>query len=150
MSEAASFEYDGRQLEFPVIIGSENETAVDISKLRAETGVITLDEGFVNTGSAPYDVSGHWLCNRPSSVALPAETIAPGASLMVSLEKLNVDPSSGEIGSPVVDHRLDLLHNLRIAHVHVDHVFGLFVASTHFFNTQADIDYLVELQKSML
>ncbi|WP_164102371.1 citrate synthase [Candidatus Laterigemmans baculatus] len=38
-------------LELPVITGTENESALDISKLRAKTGVITLDEGFVNTGS---------------------------------------------------------------------------------------------------
>lgn len=37
--------------ELPVITGTENESAVDISKLRAQTGLITLDEGFVNTGS---------------------------------------------------------------------------------------------------
>ncbi|TWU16249.1 citrate synthase [Allorhodopirellula heiligendammensis] len=37
--------------ELPLIEGSEGERALDISRLRAETGVITLDEGFVNTGS---------------------------------------------------------------------------------------------------
>ncbi len=38
-------------LDLPIITGTEHESAVDISKLRAETGLITLDEGFVNTGS---------------------------------------------------------------------------------------------------
>lgn len=38
-------------LDLPVITGTENESALDISKLRAKTGVITLDEGYVNTGS---------------------------------------------------------------------------------------------------
>lgn len=37
--------------ELPVIVGSQNETAVDISKLRAQSGLITLDYGYKNTGS---------------------------------------------------------------------------------------------------
>lgn len=37
--------------ELPVVKGSEGEQALDISRLRSETGAITLDEGFVNTGS---------------------------------------------------------------------------------------------------
>ena len=43
---------DGDQeLELPVIEGSEGERAIDISDLRSSTGLITLDDGFVNTGS---------------------------------------------------------------------------------------------------
>jgi citrate synthase len=38
-------------LELPVLTGSEQESAIDISRLRSETGLITLDEGYVNTGS---------------------------------------------------------------------------------------------------
>lgn len=38
-------------IELPVVTGSEQESAIDISRLRAETGLITLDEGYVNTGS---------------------------------------------------------------------------------------------------
>jgi citrate synthase len=40
-----------RQFQFPVIEGSEQERAIDISYLRAETGHITLDQGYGNTGS---------------------------------------------------------------------------------------------------
>jgi len=42
---------DGKELKLPVIVGTEDEHAVDISKLRAESGYITLDTGFMNTGS---------------------------------------------------------------------------------------------------
>jgi citrate synthase len=42
---------DGQSIELPVITGSENEKAVDVGKLRAQTGYITIDPGFVNTGS---------------------------------------------------------------------------------------------------
>ena len=40
-----------KQIELPIVVGTENENAVDISKLRAQTGYITLDEGYVNTGA---------------------------------------------------------------------------------------------------
>jgi len=42
---------DGKEYEYPTIVGSEGEVGIDISKLRAQTGVITLDEGYGNTGS---------------------------------------------------------------------------------------------------
>jgi citrate synthase len=51
MPEAAKLTCDGRDIELPVIEGAEHERAIDISKLRSETGLITLDEGYVNTGS---------------------------------------------------------------------------------------------------
>lgn len=42
---------DGKSIELPVVVGTENEKAVDITKLRAETGYITIDSGYGNTGS---------------------------------------------------------------------------------------------------
>ena len=47
----AKLELNGEVFELPVITGTENEKALDISKLRASTGYITLDRGFKNTGS---------------------------------------------------------------------------------------------------
>ena len=51
MAEVAKLELDGKVYEFPVVEGSENEKAIDISKLRGTTGYITIDPGFKNTGS---------------------------------------------------------------------------------------------------
>ncbi len=51
MSNTATIEIGGKKYEFPVIEGSENELAIDISSLRASTSVITIDPGFKNTGS---------------------------------------------------------------------------------------------------
>lgn len=51
MSETAKFACDGHELEFPVVEGSEQERAIDISQLRKQTNLITIDEGYVNTGS---------------------------------------------------------------------------------------------------
>lgn len=46
-----SFEFRGRKFALPVVMGSEYEDAVDIRKLRSETGLITFDNGFANTGA---------------------------------------------------------------------------------------------------
>ncbi|MDR1449042.1 MAG: citrate synthase [Propionibacteriaceae bacterium] len=52
MSETATLTLpDGSVAELPVIVGSEGERAIDIRKLRAKTGYITLDEAYRNTGS---------------------------------------------------------------------------------------------------
>ena len=51
MAKKAELHYDGKKYDLPVIIGTENEIAIDISKLRKEAGIITLDKGFKNTGS---------------------------------------------------------------------------------------------------
>jgi citrate synthase len=51
MSNTAELKFNGNTYELPVITGSENEQAVDISKLRAQSGLITMDPGFKNTGS---------------------------------------------------------------------------------------------------
>lgn len=42
---------DGKTYELPIIIGTEGERAIDISRLLKDTGLITMDPGFVNTGS---------------------------------------------------------------------------------------------------
>jgi len=52
MSDIATLQIHGESYEFPLIEGTENETAIDIKSLRTATGgVITLDAGFKNTGS---------------------------------------------------------------------------------------------------
>ena len=51
MSDMAKLNCGDAEVELAVVVGTENETAIDISKLRGSTGLITLDEGFVNTGA---------------------------------------------------------------------------------------------------
>ncbi|QED38892.1 citrate synthase [Antarcticibacterium arcticum] len=51
MSKVATLELEGKKYEFPVTIGTENEVAINIKNLRGETGAITLDPGYKNTGS---------------------------------------------------------------------------------------------------
>ena len=52
MSDSARIELDGQTFEAPILVGSEDERAIDISSLRNETGFITYDPGYANTGSA--------------------------------------------------------------------------------------------------
>lgn len=48
---SASLELEGKKIELPIIEGTEGERALDISRLRAESGFVTLDGGYVNTGA---------------------------------------------------------------------------------------------------
>ena len=57
MSKIATLEIDGNQFELPVIVGSENEGAIDISKLRDVSGLITLDPGYKNSGSCKSEIT---------------------------------------------------------------------------------------------
>lgn len=57
MSETAKLSCGEAEVELPVVVGTENETALDISKLRGTTGMITLDEGFVNTGATSSSIT---------------------------------------------------------------------------------------------
>ena len=58
MSNKAILEVNGKKYEFPVLTGTENEMAMDISTLRPATGgLITLDSGFKNTGSCASKIT---------------------------------------------------------------------------------------------
>jgi len=57
MSETVKLTIDEKTYELPVIKGSENEKAIDISKLRSQTGYITIDTGFKNTGSTTSGIT---------------------------------------------------------------------------------------------
>jgi citrate synthase len=57
MSSNASLILDGKTYEIPVIIGSENEKAIDIQNLRQQTECITLDTGYKNTGATTSNIT---------------------------------------------------------------------------------------------
>ncbi|MFH1264139.1 MAG: citrate synthase [Planctomycetota bacterium] len=54
---SAELHLDGQRYELPVRSGTEGGRAIDISRLRAETGCITLDEGYGNTGSTISEIT---------------------------------------------------------------------------------------------
>ncbi len=57
MSKIAVLELEGKKYEFPVFVGSENEVAIDINKLRDLTGAITIDPGYKNSGSCTSEIT---------------------------------------------------------------------------------------------
>lgn len=57
MSETAELKLNGKSYELPVITGTEDEKAIDISNLRAETGYITIDSGYKNTGATVSSIT---------------------------------------------------------------------------------------------
>ena len=51
MSNFAELTLEGKTYQLPIVVGTENEKAIDINDLRAQTGYITLDSGYKNTGA---------------------------------------------------------------------------------------------------
>ena len=51
LNKSTNLSFDGKEIDLPVIHGSYDETAIDISALRKNTGLITIDPGYKNTGS---------------------------------------------------------------------------------------------------
>src|SRR3954462_4365872 len=51
MENTAELKINGASYKLPIVEGSEQERAIEISQLRAQTGCITLDDGYGNTGS---------------------------------------------------------------------------------------------------
>jgi len=57
MSEKATLHIDGKDFTYPVIVGSEQEKAVDFRSLRADSGYVSFDEGYGNTGSCQSGIT---------------------------------------------------------------------------------------------
>lgn len=57
MSDKAILNYAGKEYELPVITGTEAESAINIAKLRGQSGLITFDEGYRNTGSTISNIT---------------------------------------------------------------------------------------------
>ena len=51
MSKVATIQIEGKKYDLPIVVGTENEVAVDITQLRGQSGAITIDPGYKNTGS---------------------------------------------------------------------------------------------------
>jgi citrate synthase len=57
MDNFVTLSYNGETFKLPVVIGSEGERAIDITQLRANTGFITLDPGYANTGACTSNIT---------------------------------------------------------------------------------------------
>jgi citrate synthase len=57
MADFAELRIGGKSIELPILTGSEGEKAIDIRQLRAQTGYVTLDQGFMNTGAVTSNIA---------------------------------------------------------------------------------------------
>ncbi len=57
MAKGAKLELEGKSFELPIIEGTAGEKAIDITKLRAQTGYVTLDTGYMNTGACTSKIT---------------------------------------------------------------------------------------------
>ncbi len=57
MGQTAKLIVDGKTYKLPIVVGTEGDRGLDISKLRQETGLITLDPGYANTGSCKSSIT---------------------------------------------------------------------------------------------
>ena len=57
MSKKVTLQYNDKEYNFNLLKGSENENAIDVSSLRSEANLITLDPGFKNTGSCKSSIT---------------------------------------------------------------------------------------------
>jgi citrate synthase len=120
---------DGQSIEMPVLTGSENEKAIDISKLRSQTGHITMDPGFGNTGSCQSKIT--FLDGEKGILryrGIPIEQLADKASF-VEVAYLIIYghlPNQKEL-----DAFTDSLNHHALLHEDMKHFFSSFSGQAH-------------------
>jgi len=57
MAEQAKLQIGDTEIDLDVVVGTEEERGINLGKLRQQTGYITLDEGYVNTGSTRSEIT---------------------------------------------------------------------------------------------
>ena len=128
MAEMARLQLGDKTLELPIVVGSENERAIDISSLRAQTGYITLDGGYGNTGACQ---SGITFIDGEKGIlryrGIPIEEL-PGCSNFIEVAWMLI---WGEL--PTADQLVGF-HNLltkhQMLHETIRHHFDLFPPSS--------------------
>lgn len=129
MNTSVRFEWEGKQVELPVVVGTENEVAFDISKLRAATGCITLDDGYANTGSCESAIT---FIDGEAGIlryrGIPIEVLAEKSSFIETAWLLIYGklPTSVELRE-----FSDLLTRNEMLHEDMKHHFEAFPANAH-------------------
>lgn len=102
MNESAKLQLGDSAIDLPVVVGTENEHALDISQLRSQTGYVTLDDGYGNTGSCKSAIT---FINGEQGIlryrGIPIEQVAEHSSF-VETAQLLID---GEL--PAAQHLAD-------------------------------------------
>ncbi|WP_448520624.1 citrate synthase [Rhodoflexus sp.] len=129
MSKFAELHYEGKVYQLPVVEGTEKELALDISKLRDESGLITLDIGYKNTGATKSAVT---FLNGEEGIlryrGYPIEQLAEHASFLeVAYLLINGElPKQAELAS---FERDITMHTL--VHEDIRKIYDGFPASAH-------------------
>src|SRR5438132_1647403 len=129
MNKNDEFKLDGKTCKLPIIEGSEKERAIDISCLRDQTGYITLDDGYANTGSCQSQIT--FIDGEKGILryrGIPIEELAEKSTFievahLIIMGKL---PSSAELRS-----FSDLLTKNELLHESMKHHFEGFPATAH-------------------
>ena len=120
---------DGQSIELPVLTGSEHEHAVDISRLRSQTGHITMDPGYGNTGSCQSEIT--FLDGEKGILryrGIPIEQLAEKASF-IEVAYLIINgklPNQAELKSFT-----DNLNHHALLHEDMKHFFSSFSGHAH-------------------
>ena len=129
MSNDAILKLDGKDYALPIITGSEGERAIDVRNLRAQTGCITYDDGFGNTGSCLSDIT---FIDGDVGIlryrGYPIEQLAEHSSF-VETSYLIIH---GHLPNPIERRRFgDLLRLHSPVHSAMDHLFEGFPIGSH-------------------
>jgi citrate synthase len=129
MVKTAELKLDGKCSSFPVIEGTEQELAIDISSLRSETGFITLDDGYANTGSCKSSITfidGERGILRYRGI--PIEELAEKSTFIEVAHLIMMDhlPNKNELR-----RFSDLLTDNELLHEAMKHHFEGFPATAH-------------------
>ena len=129
MNELAKLTLDGKDYEFPVVIGSEGEKGIDISSLRKQTGFITLDSSYGNTGSKTSAIT--YLDGEKGILryrGIPIEQLAEHSTFVETSYLLIY----GELhNKDQLKHFSDLLTKHSLIHEDMKHFFDGYPQSAH-------------------
>ena len=120
---------DGQEIELPIIIGSEGERAIDISKLRQKTGIITMDPGFGSTGSCTSSIT---FMNGEEGIlryrGIPVEQLAEKSTFIETAYLL----INGELPNrEQLDHFCGMLTEQSMVHEDMQSFFSKFPSRSH-------------------
>ena len=129
MSTHAKLIIDDKEYQLPIVVGSEGEKAIDITQLRNQTGFITLDSGYMNTGSTKSAIT--FLDGEQGILryrGIPIEHLAEHSTFVETSYLLIY----GELpNAEQLKHFSQLLSNHSMIHEDMRHFFDGYPASAH-------------------
>jgi len=129
MDKCAELILDGKSCKLPIVEGTEKERAIDISGLRSSTGLISLDDGYANTGSCLSKIT--FIDGEKGILryrGIPIEELAEKSTFIEVAHLLILGhlPNSGELR-----RFSDLLTQGELLHESMKHHFEGFPATAH-------------------